>query len=300
MRVVRDQDLRWYADAVLPWLESDAGFAATQERPGRGGRPGLGKVANNVPHNLITQRLDGQLPTEPDALWLRVLDDRDQLVGVAMRTPPWGLLVTAMPRDAAAALADYLAEREPDLPSVSGPATTSRDVATRYAERTGAAVTPGMAQRMYRLDAVTPPHGVAGSLREATIADRDVLVRWFVAFGQEAAPDHPARSAEVVESRLAERGAVWLWRVGDEPVSMAMLHPPAAGVVRVSAVYTPPERRRNGYASALVAAISQHALDRGAVACMLYTDLANPTSNAIYQRIGYRPLLDVQEWRFGR
>jgi predicted GNAT family acetyltransferase len=79
---------------------------------------------------------------------------------------------------------------------------------------------------------------------------------------------------------------------------MAWLSPPVAGVVRVSGVYTPPERRRRGYASGCVAAISQVALERGAAACVLYTDLDNPTSNTIYQRIGYRPVVESAIWRF--
>jgi predicted GNAT family acetyltransferase len=70
-------------------------------------------------------------------------------------------------------------------------------------------------------------------------------------------------------------------------------------VVRVGPVYTPPDLRGRGYASGVVAALSQHALDQGAAACMLFTDVANPTSNKIYQRIGYRYVGDFTEYRFG-
>jgi len=92
---------------------------------------------------------------------------------------------------------------------------------------------------------------------------------------------------------------MWLWEVDGEPVSTAWLSAPVAGVTRISGVYTPPERRGHGYASGVVAAASQHALDAGVDACMLYTDLANPTSNKIYQALGYRPVCDATQWAFG-
>jgi RimJ/RimL family protein N-acetyltransferase len=168
--------------------------------------------------------------------------------------------------------------------------------------------TPGMGLRMFRLDAVTAPTGVTGTARAAMPADRDLLVRWSAGFSAEALPHlPPADPAVPIDLRLglpaqAPNGRLdllWVWEVGGVPVSTAYLTRPASGVVRVSGVYTPPDLRGNGYASACVAAMSQRALDAGITACMLYTDLANPTSNKIYQAIGYRPIGDVQEWCFG-
>lgn len=159
-----------------------------------------------------------------------------------------------------------------------------------------------MAQRIYRLDAVTPPTGVSGAPRPAVPAEIPLLSDWVSAFAAET-------GAPVADPRLAERvavGRLWVWVDGGRdsespavprPVAMNWTSPPAAGVVRVSAVFTPPERRGRGYASALVAATSQAALEDGATACTLFTDLANPTSNAIYQRIGYRPVADAGRWR---
>jgi len=79
---------------------------------------------------------------------------------------------------------------------------------------------------------------------------------------------------------------------------MAAISDPVAGAVRIGPVYTPPEQRRHGYASALVAQLSQGARSAGN-RCLLYTDLANPTSNAIYRAIGYRPVTEVLRYRFG-
>jgi predicted GNAT family acetyltransferase len=104
--------------------------------------------------------------------------------------------------------------------------------------------------------------------------------------------------ADAVDARLGTHGLIWLWEMDSEPVSMAWLTPPVGGVSRVSGVYTPSDLRGHGYASACVARISEHALATGSRLCMLYTDLANPISNKIYQRIGYRPVADAQEWFF--
>ncbi len=95
-----------------------------------------------------------------------------------------------------------------------------------------------------------------------------------------------------------EAGELWVWEVDGVPVSMAAHRAPVAGVSRVSLVYTPPEHRRHGYAAASVAALSQRLLDGDADACMIYTDLTNPTSNAVYQRIGYQPVADGTAWGF--
>ena len=92
-----------------------------------------------------------------------------------------------------------------------------------------------------------------------------------------------------------ERLLVW---DDDRVVSMVGTSPPVAGVVRLGPVYTPPETRRHGYATALVGEVSRRALAAGATKCMLYTDLANPTSNHIYQAVGYRRSNDAQEYRF--
>jgi len=153
-----------------------------------------------------------------------------------------------------------------------------------------------MAQRVYRLDAVRLPDGVPGRLRPATPADQQLAVEWSRGFVREV--DMPVSGLEESARRRIAAGQLWFWEVDGEPVSMAGDAPPVAGVVRVGLVYTPPRSRRRGYAGACVAALSQLELDRGARACMLYTDLDNPTSNAVYQRIGYRPVTDAESWTF--
>jgi predicted GNAT family acetyltransferase len=280
MRCVIDADLRSYADVVLPWLLGDP-------------------VVNNVACTVIRQRLDGTAPVEPDALWIRVLADNGDLAGVAFRTPPRGLLLTGMPAAAAESLARHLVDLGVRLTDADGPAETVAGFASRYAALAGLATRKVMGQRLYRLDRVRPPAGVAGRLRQAVPADRDLLVAWSAAGIGEVHPDAPPYDpAEPVDRRIGRDGLLWVWEDAGQPVSMAWLSPAAAGVVRVSGVYTPAQRRRRGYASGCVAAVSQVALERGAAACMLYTDLDNPTTNTIYQRIGYRPVAESGIWRF--
>jgi predicted GNAT family acetyltransferase len=287
MRWTADRDFEAYAARVLPTLLREP-------------------VRNNVACTLIQQRRTGMVPVEPDALWLSAHngdgDSDGNIAGVALRTPPHILLLTDMAEEAAEALAEYLARTEPRLPGANGPVAACQRFVTRYTELVGFTASPSLASRLFELRTVQPPVGVPGALREATAADRDVLVAWSDAFAREATPeaarttvDDPARP---IDQRLVAGGLLWLWEDGGEPVSMAYLNLPANGVVRVSGVYTPPERRGRGYASACVAATSQHALDAGATACMLYTDLSNPTSNKIYQAIGYRPVTDAAAWFF--
>ena len=117
---------------------------------------------------------------------------------------------------------------------------------------------------------------------------------WIVAFGREALPDADAeRVAAVVDQSLAGIGRrIFLWDDG-EPASLAGAGGATPNGIRIGPVYTPPARRERGYASALTAALSQAMLDEGRRFCFLYTDLANPTSNRIYQAIGYEAVTDA-------
>ena len=119
-----------------------------------------------------------------------------------------------------------------------------------------------------------------------------LLTDWFTAFARETHnPADRADQAAAITDRLSYQGLT-LWEANGEPVSLAGVSRQVAGMVRVAPVYTPPDRRGHGYASAVTAAVNQRALAAGAEEVVLYTDLANPVSNSIYQRIGYRPVED--------
>jgi predicted GNAT family acetyltransferase len=130
--------------------------------------------------------------------------------------------------------------------------------------------------------------------RRAFDADRPLLVEWLHGF--HADTGQPLLDPEGVVATRVAAGHWWLWE-DDAPVSMAALSEPVAGVARVQAVYTPPEHRSHGYASAAVAHLSTMTLGLGR-RCILYTDLGNPTSNAIYRRLGYRAVAEVLRYEF--
>jgi hypothetical protein len=123
--------------------------------------------------------------------------------------------------------------------------------------------------------------------------ERDLLIAWMREFVIEAGLIGAAQAEQMVDARLREQGLM-VWDDG-EPVSLVGVNPAVAGVVRVGPVYTPLHFRRRGYAGSAVAAISRRALAGGADRCMLFTDLANPTSNKIYAEVGYRRCGDWEE-----
>lgn len=179
----------------------------------------------------------------------------------------------------------------PDIRGVSGPPTVVDELAVRLA---GARPIVRMAQRLLRCDQLAPPVGVQGSPALAAAPQRDVVHRWFAAFLAEGG-DPSGRPAEGAD-RALDSGLCRLWLdASGEPVSMAARRPVVAGSGRVGPVYTPPDHRGRGYGSAVTAAATADVLAEGGVP-VLFTDLTNPTSNKIYQLIGYRPVEDRAVW----
>lgn len=254
-------------------------------------------AAEPILTNIIATVVDSPPGDPQSARWLRV-HDGEELVGAAIWTPPRGLHLGPMGPPTARALTDHLLEGTLP-PSVNGPTRAALAFARRYAVRTGREAAPGGASRIYRLDRLTRPGGVPGRTRPATVSDRGLVLDWVAAFEAEANPGgHGTGHESAVDQRLASGQTMWLWEVAGEPASFCWYTPVTrlAKVSRIGMVYTPPALRGHGYASANVAAVSRVALDAGAAGCMLYTDLANPTANRIYQAIGYRPVADAREW----
>jgi predicted GNAT family acetyltransferase len=256
-------------------------------------------------HNLLLG-ISTTLIQRPDVYELFDLWDvteGDEIVGAALRTPPFNL-VMAQPSsaDALDALVDRLLQEGQDLPGVTaalpeidafvGAWTAARDVDAALAQRQG----------IYEVREVLPTPNAAGAPRPATPEDRGLVVAWMVAFGEESLPDPPEaeRQARLAESRLdaTEHAGLWLWEDGGRPVSMSGYGSETPNGIRVGPVYTPPELRGRGYATSLVAAQTRWLLGGGRTFAFLYTDLDNPTSNALYRRIGYRMVAESADVRF--
>jgi GNAT superfamily N-acetyltransferase len=260
------------------------------------GRAGAFLETRPVEHNLLVSLLRLRARSrEPGRYWMAV--DADAVVGVGFQSPlEFPLTITPMPGDAVEAIVDAIAGAGVALPGVSGVAGPVARFAGAWVERTKAPARPVNAQRIYELDELSVPDGVPGQPRQAAQADRPLVVSWMRAFERELAELVLPLSEAAIDRRL-EAGQLWLWDDGGA-ASLAGHTEPVAGVARVGPVYTPADRRNRGYASALVGALSRR-LVGGGNRCILYADLANPVSNSVYRRLGYRPVAEVLWYRFG-
>jgi GNAT superfamily N-acetyltransferase len=251
-------------------------------------------------HNLMLGVV-GRIATEPHSypvfrLWL-AQDPGGDVVGAASMTAPWPIAV-ARPTDERAIEALVAAASAGDLPvpGVVGAVPEVHEFASRWTAVTGMSATTRRAEGAFALEEVAPVPIAAGTARPATEADRELLARWMVAFVAEALPDDPPADddgREIVDSRLlSENAGLWLWEIDRRAVSVAGYGGPTPNGIRIGPVYTPPEHRGHGYATSLVAELSAWLIANGRRFCFLYTDLANPTSNAIYRRIGYRQVCE--------
>jgi predicted GNAT family acetyltransferase len=161
-----------------------------------------------------------------------------------------------------------------------------------------------MHERIFQLEQVQPVGSVSGQLRELTEADLPLLAEWLEAFDVEALGETGQHPYEIERLRAnfvnSDIRTMYFWLDGDQVVSMSGCGNPTRNGIRIGPVYTPPDLRGRGYASALVAAVSQLQLDKGRRFCFLFTDLSNPTSNHIYQAIGYQPIADIDEYAFAK
>ncbi|HJQ75150.1 MAG TPA: GNAT family N-acetyltransferase, partial [Gaiellaceae bacterium] len=235
------------------------------------------------------------------SFWL--VRDGGEVAAAALRTAPYNLIL-ARPRspEALAALAEAVAGE--DLPGAVGSVPEVEELARIWSAHAGRSPRTDMRQGVYALERVEPPPETPGSSRVATADDWEVLFRWWVAFGDEVLHEgNPGRerAEQSLRHKLdAPTGGLMLWEDEDEPVSFAGWGGPTPNGIRIGPVYTPPELRGRGYATALTAELSQQLLDGrlfegGRRFCFLYTDLANPTSNAIYERVGYRRVAESAE-----
>jgi predicted GNAT family acetyltransferase len=263
--------------------------------------------AREAEHNLILGlctniRRHPELFADRPPHYVTVTNDGGTVVAAAIRTPPFNQVLSEMADQHAELLADALADEGDTLPGVLGPTGAARRFVDRWEQRTGLAAERVLAERIFRLSAVIPPRPAGGSWRVAGDEDRALLAAWYLAFAEEATPEQaPVEDLDAMVDRWVRRigRTMYLWEDGGRPASLAGAGGETPNGTRIGPVYTPPELRGRGYASNLVAAVSQAQLDAGRRFCFLFTDLANPTSNKIYQQIGYEPVTDVDQYRIG-
>ena len=209
-----------------------------------------------------------------------------------MHTPTFPILLSQVSGSAAAELARELAAAGHRVRDVNAGQDAADAFAAAWRDRTGDAAAVHRRMRLFRLgELIWPEPGPEGTARPAAGTDRDLLAGWFDAFTREVGDPPGQDHRAAVDERLGY-GGLTVWQADGVPVSVAGRTRVVAGMVRVGPVYTPPELRGRGYAGAATAAVSQAARHDGVREVVLYTDLANPTSNALYQRLGYQPVED--------
>lgn len=264
------------------------------------------EAQNLIPLGNIIIGHEGKDKTDwrdPENWLMATISDAKGIQLTALMTPPHNITLYATDNIISPAAIDCLIDglKEHEIPGVTTEKTLAEIFAKEYTLRKGIAFQTTMSQRIYELTAVNPDIQMVGSVRLLDEGDIHFFPYWAEAF-------YAAASYGKTEMSIPQQAAPYLYRIAARklyileedgiPVSMAGYTREMQTAIGVAFVYTPPYERGKGYATSIVAQISQHALDIGYTKCVLYTDLANPTSNSIYQKIGYKPICDSLQLKF--
>lgn len=260
-------------------------------------------IGNTVALGAAIRLGDGSRAPQPEDCYGWWADATGAIGAAFSAQRPFAVTLSArVPEEAARSLAGAWLDSGRVRPSgVFGQVTTAETAAADFARRTGGSyrVRPKHAMRLFEFAEPTPPDPAPrGEFRQSTLADLPLVVRWDQAFLEDCGiPPNPDPESSA-RARI-EEGRGLLWTVDGEPVATAVHTPVVADSARITGVYTPPEHRGNGYAAGVTWAVTHVAQAAGAKHVVLHTDLSNPTSNKIYQRLGYRPVHDVTEFELG-
>ena len=233
----------------------------------------------------------------------RELNPLPQIKLIALMTPPWNITLYAVDNltsnEAISCLVEGIMKNDVPMPGVITENKLGMAFAKTYSEATGKEYRINKNMRQYVLTDVNPEISITGKLRLSRKEDMAFLPYWKEGF-QHDCFSHPAvpKSDPEPYHYLINTGRLYIMENDGIPVSMAMINREMQNVCGVSNVYTPPYFRGKGYASSCVAELSRIILKKGYKSCVLYTDLDNPTSNSIYQKIGYKPICDSCEILF--
>ena len=292
-----------FFDTPQPFLDAAGDLLAAE--------PVLGSVIASVTARTAREVADGvdswaEVGAPFERWWVVVRDDAGTVVSAAMRTAPFKPYPTfALPMsdEAAYALATALHERGEHLGGANGALPGAEVLARVTAELAGGEVVSDKATRLWECTSVEVPPAPEGRLRLAMEDDVELVLAWFTAFHAEAdeqagrEPDPTSGEHNTLDSVLVRirEGVEWLWELPDGEVAhLSGASLPSYGVSRIGPVYTPPEHRGRGIASYVVGELTRRGLAAGHRMC-LFTDQANPTSNKIYEALGYRPVVEMAE-----
>jgi hypothetical protein len=270
-------------------------------------QPVLSTVVSTVVSRILGQREAGVSWPAGVPCWFAAFVDGGQVVSTAMRTAPFGAYpayLMPMSDDAAVLLARTLLDRDEPVLGANGALPAVQVFCEEMASATGRQARVGQHTRLFELGQLKEPAEVPGDLRSARLEEQDLVTSWYDAFmadADEQAGRPPGSSAHEAPEpdemrRRIETGQIFVWEVDGVPVHVTAATEPAFGVSRVGPVYTPKDQRGHGYASRAVYEVSRRIIESGTRAC-LFTDQANPTSNKIYEALGYERLVDMANLR---
>ena len=260
---------------------------------------GADEARHNLPLGICSTLIES--PTAYPHAFFWTVENGGPLAAFLM-TPPFNIVV-AKPRDpkALAFAATELHAAGVVPPGAGGARPEVDEFVSAWEQVAGVTRRLRMAHGVYAAHEARVPSGVSGELREAQLEDQHLVLRWLRAFQDEAMHGETPRDdlERVIERRLTSRsGGLALWEVDAQPVSLCGYAGLTPHGIRIGPVYTPPELRRHGYASALTAHVTKRLLDGGRDYCFLFTDLANPTSNKIYVDVGYELVCEAADYAF--
>lgn len=245
------------------------------------------EACNNLMLGLLSQMKHNVIAA--DEIDLGMVQDQGIIDYAFMKTPENLILAdtATVQEEVLEAIARFLYDKKISVPGVIGPVKAATAFVQTWRRWTSCQVDVQMEQLIYRLDRVNVVPDADGKLVQATDSDYPLIKEWLIQFGIEAKVDMPETKAAKMARGFIHKRSVYLWLVDGHPVSMVNNARRMRNGATINAVFTPDEHKRKGYATNAVAALSQKLLDAGFVFCSLHTDLANPTSNNIYRKIGY-------------
>jgi len=247
-------------------------------------------IEHNLILNLCQNAEKKQARGEVGDIRCAILSDSGDFVVAAVQTPPHNLVLSKAKGPDITALAETLVKHKFTFPGIVGPSDVAGSFTEQWTKLTGQQPIETVDQIIYMLkgrELLMPT--VEGEMRMAGPDDAKLAAEWFVAFSKSALPKAEqvsAKDAKLRAEALVNSGSVAFWTVKGKPVAQASV----AGtdrVVRISRVYTPPEHRGHGYASAVVANLTKMQLNQGKKMACLYADARNTKANSIYRKIGY-------------
>ena len=265
-----------------------------ESQTGHEGQPMFERLRAFLEENEAENHLFlGVLASAPEGTRPVVVEDHGRILGACIFVER-----NAVVAGETSCVDQLVAQWDRQVPGVVARADLAAAWAEEWAKKRRVQAQLAVSQRIYQLERVIEPKVVPGALRLAE--DVEQLTDWIEGFDQEAlAHELSTREANRANAvRRVRAGMTYFWEVNGRPVSMAALARPSRNGVSVNLVYTPPQWRGRGFASAVTAAVSREGLGRGYRFCCLYTDLSNPTSNSIYTKLGYQPVCDSAHYQF--